>query len=174
MAAPNEYQRAGNRGTTLSGEHRLFVGSDHLLLVITSGYVELSKRFNFRDIQSIIIQESPVRLIWNWVLGFGFAASALFLVIAWSDFPSRMLGVGFTALFSIPLIINNARGPTCACHVQSAVQRERLYSLSRTRKARRFLDKVTPRLLEAQAGSPEASVVPVQTEQPPIESTRPP
>src|SRR3954464_11087922 len=130
MVAPNECLRAGNRGTTLAGEQRLFIGSDHLLLVVTSGYVEISKRFNFRDIQSIIIQESPAKLIWNWVLGFGFGASALFLLLTWSDFPFRMLALGCTALFSVPLIINNARGPTCACHLQTAVQRERLYSLS--------------------------------------------
>src|SRR5689334_21719191 len=121
MALPNEYQRAGNRGTTLSGEQRLFIGNDHLLLVITSGYVELSKRFNFRDIQGIIILESPAKLIWNWVLGFGFGVSAAFLVLGWSDFAFRMLALGFTALFSVPLIINNARGPTCTCHLKTAV-----------------------------------------------------
>jgi hypothetical protein len=171
MAAPNEYTRAGNRGATFTGEHRLFIGGDHLLLVVTSGYVELSKRFNFRDIQAIIIQESPARLIWNWFLGFGFAASALVLVLAWSDFPFRMLALGFAALFCIPLVINNARGPTCACHVQSAVQRERLYSLSRTRKARRFLEKVSARLMEAQAGSGQALPgASVQTESPTVES----
>jgi hypothetical protein len=173
MAAANEYQRAGNRGTTLSGEHRLFIGPDHLLLVITSGYVELAKRFNFRDVQSIIIQESPARLIWNWALGFGFACSMLFLILGWSDFPSRMLALGLASLFSVPLIINNARGPTCACYLQSAVQKERLYSLSRTRKARRFLDKVTPRLLEAQGVGTSAPAATESDEIPGVQPSPP-
>jgi hypothetical protein len=173
MAALNEYQRAGNRGMTLSGEHRLFIGHDHLLLVVTSGYIELSKRFNFRDIQSIIIQESPAQLIWNWVLTFGMVMSVLFLVLTWAEFPFRMLALGCTALLSIPLIINNARGQSCTCHVQSAVQRERLHSLSRVRKARRFLEKVTPLLLEAQAGSAHPDQAHAPEQLPPMESAPP-
>ncbi|HUR45013.1 MAG TPA: hypothetical protein VMZ27_03975 [Candidatus Saccharimonadales bacterium] len=151
MAANPEYKRAGTKGRTLSGEHRLFVGSDHLLLVINSGYVEVSKRFNFRDIQSIIIQESPARLIWNWVLGFGLGCSLIFVILSWEEFPFRMLMFGLAAVFAIPLFLNNARGPSCTCHIQSAVQRERLYSLSRTETARRFLEEISSRLLQAQS-----------------------
>src|SRR6476469_5907388 len=98
-----EYKRAGTKGTTLSGEHRLFIGKDHLLLVVNSGYVEVSKRFNFRDIQSIIIQESPGRLIWNWILGFGLSSSLAFVILDWEGFPFRMLALGFAAIFAIPL-----------------------------------------------------------------------
>jgi hypothetical protein len=129
----------------------LWLGSDHLLQVQTQGVTETAKRFYFRDIQAIVIQQTARQSIWNVVLSlpliiclFGIIASLRSTegVIVWSIFAGILL---------LPLAINLVRGPTCTCLLRTAVQTENLGSISRIRQARKVLNKIRP-LIEAAQG----------------------
>ena len=137
----------------------LWLGKDHLLCVDTSGYTETYKRFYFRDIQTVILMASNRRAIWNWVLG---PPTAIFLVLLLGSLPytgstgsSSNLGeivcfAFLASVFAVALLINSFLGPSCICHLRTAVQMEELPSLSRLRRARKVLNRIRPFLVAAQ------------------------
>ena len=133
----------------------LWLGKDHLLCIDSNGYSETYKRFYFQDIQAVTIRLTRRRLIWNWVLGL----PTILCVAGWgydlllSGIPSLggiITGVVVTMLFAVPLLINNLRGPACACELRTAVQTEDLPSLCRLRKTRKILNRLRPLIAEAQ------------------------
>jgi hypothetical protein len=140
----------------------LWLGKDHLLCVDSSGYTENYKRFYFRDIQAVIIRATKRRAIWNWFLG---APTAIFLTLSLGHMhtspPTDPSEIAFywilASMFALPLFINNVLGPTCICHLRTAVQIEELPSLSRLRRARKVLKRTRPLIAAAQGGqlSPE-------------------
>ncbi len=149
--------------TAFATRSSLWLGKDHLLCIDSTGYAEEYKRFYFRDIQAITLVTTKRRLIWNWVLGVPLAGC----VGAWGidlatpqdiSLGGIITGVVFTLLFAVPMLLNNLYGPSCACHLHTAVQTEALPSLNRVRRARKVLGRIGP-LIEAVQGarlSPEA------------------
>jgi hypothetical protein len=67
-----------------------------------------------------------------------------------ADVSTITAGVVFTLIFAVPLLINNLRGPTCACTLRTAVQTEELPSLCRLPKTRRILNLLRPLIAQAQ------------------------
>ncbi|MGD0349857.1 MAG: hypothetical protein ABSB84_06020 [Verrucomicrobiota bacterium] len=144
----------------------LWLGKDHLLGVDSSGYTETYKRFYFRDIQAVTLMGTKRRAIWNWVLGL---LTAIFLLFLLASLPytgstgsnSNLGEIVFFAflgfVFAVPFLINNLLGPSCICHLRTAVQIEELPSLCRVRKTRRVLEQIRPLIIAAQGGqlSPE-------------------
>jgi hypothetical protein len=139
----------------------LWLGKDHLLCVDASGYTETYKRFYFRDIQVITLVATKRRTVWNGVLVVPIVlclaglANSLFsmprdesaAIITWSI---------VSAVFIIPLLLNNLMGPTCTGYLRTAVQIEELPSLNRLRRARRVLERLRPFVTAVQGGlSPE-------------------
>jgi hypothetical protein len=132
----------------------LWLGSDHLLHVELSGFTETYKRFYFRDIQAITVQETTRRAVWNIVLLVPIVICLIGIlmnvppnahwtaVIVWSIFAS---------IFLLPFAVNNLRGTACTCQLRTAVQTEDLASLSRVRQTRKVLEKIRP-LIEAAQG----------------------
>lgn len=131
----------------------LWLGSDHLLHVEHNGFTESYKRFYFRDIQAIIVQETARRNIWNAVLGLPLAI-CLIGVIATAVPPANLAGMFvwsvFAALLLLPLVINNLRGTACTCYLRTAVQTEELGSLGRIRQTQKVLVKIRPLIAAAQ------------------------
>jgi len=133
----------------------LWLGDDHLLVIVSNGYSETYKRFYFQDIQAIAIRLTRRRLIWNWVLG---PTTAIYLAAvgyAFLNGPSRDWSGLVTLLLcalipGIPLLLNNLFGPTCACTLRTAVQTEDLSSLCRLRQTRRILNRLRPLIAQAQ------------------------
>jgi len=144
----------------------LWLGKDHLLGVDSSGYTETYKRFYFRDIQAVTLMGTKRRAIWNWVLGL---LTTIFLLFLLASLPytgstgsnSNLGEIVFFAflgfVFAVPFLINNLLGPSCICHLRTAVQIEELPSLCRVRKTRRVLEQIRPLIIAAQGGqlSPE-------------------
>ena len=64
----------------------------------------------------------------------------------------------FTAVFAVPLLINNILGPACTCHLRTAVQIEELPSLSRVRRARKVLDRIRPFIIAVQGELPPEEI----------------
>jgi hypothetical protein len=147
---PKQYRKLRGRGATLTHYVKLYLGADHLLQVFSTGFTETYKRFYFRDIQAITIRKTIVGKIVNAVLGAILIAFAAF-ALSTSDTAALVLG-SIAACFAGLLGINLAWGPTCTCYLRTAVQNEKLPSLSRLRRARRVLSHLQPQILAFQGG----------------------
>jgi hypothetical protein len=128
---------------------QLWQGEEHLLLVEWDGYREYYKRFGYRDIQALVIRKTNDGLVGNIVVG---AVVALFALLgaSASDPVARIILFSIMGLFALVLLINALYGPTCQCVVRTAVQTEELPSLSRLRRARKVLERLRPKFVEAQ------------------------
>jgi len=124
------------------------MGQDHLLHIATGIFVEEYKRFYFRDIQSLTVHQSRSWTVANIVLavlGVGFGA----LIVAFEDLVRIVAGTITIALFVI-LLVNYIRGPGCVCYIQTAVQKQKLRSISRINKAQKIMDFLKPTILRSQ------------------------
>ena len=139
--------------TAVATRSSLWLGKDHLLCIDSNGYGEDYKRFYFRDIQGLTMRRTRRRFWWTIVLlasGLLALAVALFVRSMTGDVGANIFWGVIAALLGIPLIINLARGPTCVCHLHTAVQVEELPSLKRFRRARKVLDRLRPLIAGAQ------------------------
>jgi hypothetical protein len=165
----------------------LWLGGDHLLLVETSGSTENYKRFYFRDIQAITVQETGRGRVWNFILGGVLLLStfAMFFTLS-SGTPARLVGgdiAGEIALATVMvisgvfLLVGLVAGPTCKTYLRTAVQTEELASLCRVRQTRKVMDKIRPLMVAAQGqiSGEEVSVRMQETmrAQSPAESSQP-
>ena len=141
----------------------LWLGPDHLLCVDSSGYSETYKRFYFRDIQAVTMQESKRRTVWNVILAVPVVVSLAGLLTNLSSTPmnnaAAIVWLIFSVIFLVPLLTNNIFGTTCVCHLRTAVQIEELPSLCRVRKTRRVLEKIRSLIIAAQGGELSAEAV---------------
>jgi hypothetical protein len=155
-----KYRRLPGRGrrgwVVISMRCSLWLGPDHLLGVQAAGVTEEYKRFYFRDIQSITIEQNRTALMWNCINGvLAVVIGVLFYAFSESAGPGG--GAGFlitggilSGIFLLALIISFLRGPSCVCRVKTAVQTEELPSLGRTHAAQKTLAIVKPLIEQAQ------------------------
>ena len=116
---------------------KLYQGADHYLQVSSTGFTESYKRFYFRDIQAIILERKRGRLWWSLLfalLVYLFAAAATV-----SSYLAAAFHWTTASVFFIALVVNWALGPACACYIRTAVQTERLRTLTRLRTGRAFI-----------------------------------
>jgi hypothetical protein len=154
----SRYKRLPGRGITWGGPSRVWLGDDHVLLVLTRGYSETYRRFFFHDIQGIVVRRTQIGTIWNVVWGFIFAFFAgLFLTVN-NDTASIILAC-MAAPFAVALLVNVLLGPTCAFHIRTAVQTERLPAVSRVSSANKFIARIEPLITAAQGELPRDQLV---------------
>jgi hypothetical protein len=156
-----EYKRLPGKGKSfVIGHSTLWLGKDHLLSIDSRRLSEDYKRFYYADIQSVITRKTAVGKIQNLFLAlfFGFfTLLCMFTPEVWSIF----FGV-LAALLLLPLLIalltSLLRGPTCICHLQTAVQTEKLPSLNRLKTCRKAMSLLMPLIEQAQGRlTPEQS-----------------
>ena len=129
-------------GGVLSTRHRLWLGPDHILSVSNHGYSEEYKRFYFGHIHSIVIRQTAKGAVVTSLLA---AVVLLFMLLSGIGMGFRWPSGGVITLavvasfFGLVLAIHAARGPTCVCHIRTAVQTEQLFSLHRVPTARKAL-----------------------------------
>jgi hypothetical protein len=161
-AAPASYTKLPGRGlrravfAVSATRCRLWLAADHLLAVDYTIASEEYRRFYFRDIEAFIVRRTAQRQVWNWILLALLLLTAVPFFVAWRSEGSG--GFLITALivagfWSLLLLINTLRGPTCQTHIRTAVQLEQLPSLSRLPVARRVLRLVQPLIVEAQGAA---------------------
>ena len=156
------YERLAGRGLTLGGPSRVWLGEDHVLLVLTRGYVESYRRFFFNDIQGIVVRQTHIGKIWNAVWG---AAAAFFVLLALAlNNAATVVLLSFAAPFAVALLVNLLLGSTCTFHIRTAVQTERLPAISRVRAARRFIGRIEPIIIATQ-GEPAGTPLGIEVEQ---------
>ena len=148
--APIKYRKLRGRGATLTHYVKLYLGPDHLLQIFSTGFTETYKRFYFRDIQAITIRKTIAGKVVNGVLG-GIAFMFAVLALLTSATAAIILG-SIAAFFAVVLGVNVLMGATCACHLRTAVQHEKLPSLRRLGEARRALGRLQPHILAVQGG----------------------
>jgi hypothetical protein len=158
MAEP-AYQRLTreriNRQFTLVTASRvsLWLGGDHLLLVQRNGFTETCKRFYFRDIQAITVQQTARRTIWNAILTVPLGIGLIGLLLSASapaNEAALVVWLIFAGVFLLPFAVNNLRGTASECRLRTAVQTEELGSLSRVAQTRKVLDRIRPLIVAAQ------------------------
>ena len=160
MAREKEYIRLpGRRRVTLGfSRNSLWLGKDHVLHVINRGYTEDYRRFYYRDIQAILVRETASGTIINTILGFITGANLLLLLIGWLRWqwePFALIPLAIaTGLWLLIFLFQATSGPTCVCHLRTAVQFEVLPSLFRVRTARKAVVLLRQRI-EAVQGSLE-------------------
>lgn len=126
----------------------LWMGSDHLLSVLNTGYSEEYRRFFYRDIQAIAVTQTKRGR--NQVIGL-LAVGLLFFFLSMAVPASAM--PFFWVLAGLPVVlalVNWLRGPTCRTFLLTAVSREELLSLGRIRAAEKALDILKPVIEKAQ------------------------
>jgi len=144
------YQKLpGRPSLTLIGTASLWLGPDHVLSVRNLHFVEEYRRFDYGDIQALLLRRTHRRGIWAAVLG---GLTALFAFATWSMAPNLFAWIPGVpaALFVALSALNWFRGPACACHLRTAVHTEPLPSLRRVRPARRALALLRHRVEQVQ------------------------
>jgi len=143
------YQKLpGHRRGILRGAS-VWLGSDHLLAVKSSRFREDYKRYHLRDIQAIAVARGS---------RFHISSRAIGIAVAWlvTYFFARNVGPWIHAVFwtaAVCLVgswayVSSER--SCRCRIYTAVSRDDLPSVYRTWTARRFLEKVEPRIAQVQ------------------------
>jgi hypothetical protein len=161
--------RARAFGVVYAARSSLWLGADHLLLVASNGYSETYQRFYFRDIQVLWIRRTDNWKYWGLAWGVLAGLFALFsLVTADVAIGYRLIFFGGPAfVFVALLLLNLAAGPSCICHLRTAVQTVELSALNRVPRARRAFDHLRPLIAGAQGElAPEqihAQLEPVST-----------
>jgi len=141
----------------------LWLGKDHLLCVDSSGYTETYKRFYFRDIQAFTLVATKRQTVWNGVLLVPIVICLAGLATNLS-FPPRgeaatiITWAIFTVIFIVAFLIHNLLGPTCICHLRTAVQTEELPSLNRLRRVRKVLERIRPFIIAVQGELPPEEI----------------
>jgi UPF0716 family protein affecting phage T7 exclusion len=154
--AKKKYTRLPGRGPRRGGfiavfpsKCSLYLSDDHILAVDSNGFSEDYKRFYFSDIEGIITRKTKRGVIWSVTLALMITSSltgALFLEVE----SFRILCWILSGTFLVFLIGNIVRGPTCICHIMTAVQEEKLPSLNRLRVARKVIGILRPAIEKAQ------------------------
>lgn len=127
---------------------RVYVASDHLLVVDCSGFEERYRRFLFADVQAILVRYTVVGRVCNLLLGMvgGFAFLGG-LVAGGGGFIA--LG-GLSGLLFGLLLINVLRGPTCSVTLKTRVQCHRIKAFNRLKGTRRCVAELIPLIQQSQ------------------------
>jgi hypothetical protein len=157
-----EYERVAGGSPGMSS---LWLGGDHLLYIRGSGFIlpfsEEYKRFRYADIQGIVLARTA-GLFWGalgYFAGFAVAAGIAFGLLFLRE-PGDVGLLLTTLALPLPgavamlalLIRHLVLGPRCVCEIQTGVKRERLAPVSRLIQGREVLERLSPRIRQAQAG----------------------
>jgi hypothetical protein len=127
---------------------KLYLGTDHLLLIEQLILVERYKRFYFHDIQVITATQSARWIVFGAIWGFLALLTALLFLV--HNPVTVAIGTFFTALFGLAFVHNIVVGPTCIVRLRTAVQTHRVAPLERIRDFRRGIATIEPLIRAAQ------------------------
>ncbi|MBF0530346.1 MAG: hypothetical protein HQK55_13955 [Deltaproteobacteria bacterium] len=145
---PLQYRRVPGIRRISFGYETLHLGPDHLLSVRGRGWAEGYKRFYYRDIQAIITRKTSIGMAQNIACGL---LAALFMIPGiFGDDVEFWVWLIPAGIFLLLLFINWWRGPTCICHIQTAVQTDKLPSLHRLKTAAKAIEVIRSYIVTTQ------------------------
>jgi hypothetical protein len=144
---PGRRRRVGALWT--AARHSLWLGADHLLQVESRFYSEEYRRFYYHDIELLMVRRTRHWLVWSVLFGVLLSGSVWWGVQA-GEPVGQSLGAALAGLSLLALLVNVLYGPTCACHLRTAVQTVLLPSLNRLRYVRKVLPLLQPFIMQAQ------------------------
>ncbi len=158
---PKTYRRLTRNAAGVGTYSSLWLASDHLLIVASTGYSETYARIMLSDIKAFFLTPTG-RQLW-WGLGWGLIAAIsgirLLFLLGYGEPP---IGSGiFFAVSALALILNWRWGGGCRVHVMTGVQNTVLPSLIRLKKTRAVLAELQPLIMAAQANRVIAPAEPV-------------
>ena len=156
---PGRGPRRGGFITVSLSRCSLYLGDDHVLAVESTGFSEDYKRFYFSDIQAIITRKTRRGAFWSVILALVTACSFMGVLFLEGE-SSRVLFSIFSGMFLVFLLVNVFKGPTCICHMTTAVQQDQLPSLNRLRVAHKVIEMLRPTIesVQGKLGLEEANI----------------
>jgi hypothetical protein len=149
MAEGVRYRKLPGHRRGLFRGASVWLGPDHLLLVRSMRFREEYKRYQFRDIQAIVVAQTKRFHISTRAIGIAILwfILSLFLWTRANWGPVLMIAVA-VLLFAAWVIVSGFF--SCQARIHTAVSRDDLPSLYRKWTARRFLREVEPRITAVQ------------------------
>lgn len=170
MAGEHTYKRLAGGSVRRFVSQRLWLGTDHILVIASQFLTERYKRFYFQDIQAITVTRSSLGVLLGVILAilagfFALWAVLGYLLLDWTPLPTAIVG-GIGIVWVLLFFVNLLLGPTCRCYLYTAVNCEELYALGRVRTARRAIERLRPLIEAAQGGRlPDAQLDELSTTQ---------
>lgn len=152
--------RAGNYFSLFIRERQqLWLGPDHLLVLIRTPYSERHLKFRLRDVQALTVSRTTA----SRYITMGFTVCIALVGIgaqrayeAGAGFGSAFFFGGLLLVTLAGLAVHLRLGPTCRCHLVTAAGQYRLRCLDRERTALRLLERLSP-AIERWQESPTAA-----------------
>jgi hypothetical protein len=167
---PKLYKRLSRPAMSVGTYSSLWLGPDHLLLVVSNGYTEEYRRILLRDIRGIFTISASARsvtwqIIWIALMVICGLVALFGAMTGSSPYISSVLLV----LALVGLIWNMLLGEGCKVYAVTGVQTVQLPSLIRWKKARKVLHDIEPLITAAQR-----DLMPVRVEAEPPMAAPPP
>lgn len=165
---PPLYTRLTRNATGVGSYSSLWLASDHLMIVRSTGYNENYSRLQLSDLKGVFLTATERRLWWGifWAIFTVLGGTVMAIALVTKETP--IVSVFFFALGVIGLVINHRLGPGCRAYVLTGVQTAELPSLVRFKQAQRVLARLQPLIAAAQAhlvvAPPAARAVPARLE----------
>jgi hypothetical protein len=146
------YTRLTRNASGLAMVSSLWLASDHLLLVRSTGYTENYSRLLLRDIKGFFTTKTERRLWWGLWWGVIALLSGIPMAVTLSRGEAPIASGIFFGLAAAMLVWNHLLGPGCRIYVVTGVQTLPVPSLVRVKKATVVLDRLQPLIEAAQTG----------------------
>ena len=171
---PKLYTRLTRSAPSLASYKSLWLATDHLLVLNSTGYHEEYRRIQFRDIQGFFTVDSGRRGSWALVWAIWSGISGLVFLGSFMAGNRPFVSGVFLAIGLGALLWNYLLGPGCKVYVVTRVQTQPLPSLVRKKKAAKVLARLGPLITEAQKDlgasgtAPAAELAPAAAEPPQV------
>ena len=148
---PKVYTRLTRNAAGVATYSSLWLATDHLMLVSSTGFSESYARVMLRDIKAMFITQTDRRAWWNfaWAIPAGIAAIRIVADFAVAEQPVG--SVVFLAVGVVGVLWNTWLGPGCRVYVVTGVQTAKVPALVRIKKARHVMARLQPLIAAAQA-----------------------
>jgi len=156
---PRTYERLTRPATSVGSYKTLWLASDHLLIVTSTGYSEEYQRLQFSEIKGFFIIPSDRRLLLAapWIILALICGVAMTHTLVSGQKP--YVSAVFLGVAAVFLLWDQLLGPSCKVYFITRVQMAQLPSLVRRRKALRVLDRLQP-LITAYQSEPHPPAEP--------------
>lgn len=134
---------------TFLAKDSLWLAQDHMLYVVMWFISEEYKRFYFKDIQAVTLHRTSAWKKLNIFFGILLAGSLIAALVSRGNVAIFFFVV--TGIVCAVAMVHIFKGPTCECHIQTAVQKVKLTPLKRERKAKKVMALLTDLAVKAQS-----------------------